>query len=61
MSDGIYLDKFEQEFGHPCRVVYGKVIDELVRLDLLLSDKTDLRLTRRGMLLSNQVFTRFLL
>jgi oxygen-independent coproporphyrinogen-3 oxidase len=61
MADGISLDEFEQEFGRPCRGVYGKVIDELVSFDLLLSHKTDLRLTKRGMLLSNQVFTRFLL
>jgi oxygen-independent coproporphyrinogen-3 oxidase len=61
LSDGISLEKFEQEFGRACRIVYGTVIDELVRLDLLLCDKTNLRLTRRGMLLSNQVFARFLL
>jgi oxygen-independent coproporphyrinogen-3 oxidase len=61
MADGVYLDEFEREFGCPCRSFYGRTIDDLVRLELLLCNKTNLRLTRRGMLLSNQVFARFLL
>ena len=61
LADGVSMDKFELEFGCPCRGVYGTAIDELVRLDLLRSHNTNLRLTRRGMLLSNQVFARFLL
>jgi oxygen-independent coproporphyrinogen-3 oxidase len=61
LSDGVSLDKFEREFGSPCRSVYGTVLDDLVSLDLLICLKTKLRLTRRGLLLSNQVFARFLL
>lgn len=61
LADGVSLDDFEHEFGCPCREVYGRVIDELIRLDLLLYQKTRLCLARRGMLLSNQVFSRFLL
>jgi oxygen-independent coproporphyrinogen-3 oxidase len=60
LADGVSLVAFEQEFGSVCRDVYGRVIDELVECGLLLCDETYLRLTRRGMLLSNQVFSRFL-
>jgi len=60
LADGVALKEFEREFGCPCRSVYGTVIDELVSLELLMTDKSRLRLTRRGMLLSNQVFNRFL-
>ena len=60
MADGISLDEFEREFRCPCRGVYGSVIDELENLGLILCNEANLRLTRRGMLLSNQVFSRFL-
>jgi oxygen-independent coproporphyrinogen-3 oxidase len=60
LADGVALKEFEREFGCPCRSVYGTVIDELVSLELLMCRKSRLRLTRRGMLLSNQVFNRFL-
>lgn len=61
LADGISLDEFEKEFGCSYLEVYGTVIDQLVGFDLLLCQKNNLRLTRRGMLLSNQVFARFLL
>lgn len=61
MAEGISLDEFELEFGCSCRSLYGTVIDELVRQGLTICDKTNLRLTRRGALLSNQVLSRFLL
>jgi oxygen-independent coproporphyrinogen-3 oxidase len=60
LADGVSLDEFELEFGCPCRSVYDTVIDELVSLDLLRHENR-LRLTRRGILLSNQVFSRLLL
>ena len=60
LADGVTLNEFEREFGCPCRSVYGTVIDEIVSLGLLLCHGNRLRLTRRGMLLSNQVFNRFL-
>lgn len=61
LADGVSLDEFEKEFGCSCPEVYGTVIDQLVGSDLLLYHKNNLRLTRRGVLLSNQVFARFLL
>lgn len=61
LADGVSLDDFELEFGCPSLGEYGKAIDELIRLDLLIYRGRRLCLTRRGMLLSNNVFTRFLL
>lgn len=60
LSDGISTEDFEREFGTSLQAVYGSVVDELLRIDLLLLEKGRLRLTRRGLLLSNQVFARFL-
>ncbi len=60
LSDGISPENFEREFGTSLQAAYGCVVDELLRIDLLLLEKGRLRLTRRGLLLSNQVFARFL-
>lgn len=61
MAEGISLDEFERQFNCACRSLYGPVIDELARHGLMICDSTNLRLTRRGALLSNQVLSRFLL
>ncbi len=61
LSEGISPPAFEQEFGQSLASVYGSVIDELVRFELLTQTESSLSLTRRGMLLSNQVFGKFLL
>ena len=60
LADGVLAEDFEREFGSPLRSVYGVVIDELLRIGLLQQELGALRLTRRGLLLSNQVFARFL-
>jgi len=60
MADGIQITAFENEFGSPLNAVYGKVIDELAQTGLIITDRDSVRLSRRGLLLSNQVFTRFL-
>jgi len=60
LADGVLADDFEREFGFPLWSVYGAVIDELLRIGLLQQEQGALRLTRRGLLLSNQVFARFL-
>ena len=60
LADGVLAEDFEREFGSPLRSVYGDVIDELLRTGLLQQEQGALRLTRRGLLLSNQVFARFL-
>lgn len=60
LAEGVSTDSFELEFGVPLQVVYGKVIDALEMAGLLQQEQGALRLTRRGLLLSNQVFARFL-
>lgn len=60
MADGIQTTAFEREFGCPLNAVYGKLIEELVQTGLVVTDLDSVRLTRRGLLLSNQVFSRFL-
>lgn len=60
LADGISADEFEQEFGTPLQTVFGKVIESLFKTGLLEQVQGSLRLSRRGLLLSNQVFARFL-
>jgi len=61
LSDGVSRSAFQHEFGRPFESVYGSVAEDLARLGLLIQNENQLFLTRRGMLLSNQVFARFLL
>ncbi len=61
--EGIACRTFLERFGRELDEVYGKQIDELMRVGLLeWNDEKDgraLRLTRRGRLLGNQVFLKF--
>jgi len=60
MSDGVLFSTFEQEFGAGLRDVFGKELAKLLKQELLAENSSGIRLTRRGMLLSNQVFQQFL-
>lgn len=60
MSDGVTFKTFEQEFGIGLRDVFGKALEVLQSQQLLTIDTRAVRLTRRGMLLSNQVFQQFI-
>ena len=60
LSEGLCTQTFESEFGLSLESVYGSTATDLVRLGLLIKNGSQLTLTRRGMLLSNQVFSRFL-
>jgi len=60
MAEGVSSDDLEREFGVSLWQQYGKALDNLIELGLLTSDEQDVRLTIRGMLLSNLVFTGFL-
>ncbi len=61
--EGIVCRSFHERFGRELDEVYGKQIDELMRVGLLeWNDEKDgraLKLTRRGRLLGNQVFLKF--
>ncbi len=60
MADGVTSGDFEREFGTTLWEHFGKVMDELAGQGLLTADEHGVRLTRRGMLLSNRIFVRFL-
>ena len=65
-QEGISEAEFAGRFGTSLREVYGKEIDELLKLGLVESKTSEffknsevLRLTPRARLLGNQVFMRF--
>jgi len=60
LADGVEFSTFEQEFGVSPESVYATVFNELVTAGLLKRINNSVSLTRRGMLLSNPVFARFL-
>lgn len=60
MADGVLFSTFELEFGSSLTDVFGRELITLKEQGLLTADSSGIRLTRRGMLLSNQVFQRFL-
>ena len=60
MIDGINDTEFKDEFGVSLRAVYGDEIDKLVEQGLLDFDEHDLKLTRRGISVSNYVFAELL-
>jgi oxygen-independent coproporphyrinogen-3 oxidase len=57
--EGVSADDFANRFGISMRDVFGREISELIDLGLLEWGGEVLRLTRRGRLLGNQVFMRF--
>jgi oxygen-independent coproporphyrinogen-3 oxidase len=60
LVDGIDTRDFLRRHGRDLRDVYGPVLDEFAGYGLLEIADTHLRLTRRGRLLSNELFQRLL-
>ncbi len=60
MADGISFSRFRDEFGTGLNEIYGQEITTLRELGLITTTADSMHLTLRGMLLSNQVFQRFL-
>ncbi|HJQ13986.1 MAG TPA: radical SAM family heme chaperone HemW [Anaerolineales bacterium] len=57
---GVSEEEFQGRFGRSVHSVYGKEIDELLRLGLIENGTgSKLKISRRGRLLGNQVFIRF--
>jgi oxygen-independent coproporphyrinogen-3 oxidase len=56
---GVAESDFRSRFGRGLLDIYQKEIDDLLRAGLLEWSDESLRLTRRGRLLGNQVFIRF--
>lgn len=59
MADGISLDGFAEQFGERLEQRFAAEIVQLEHAGLLTCTPDRIALTRRGMLLSNQVFVRF--
>ena len=60
LDEGIDVALFQKRFERKPEVVYGDVFAELREFGLLADECDPLRLTRRGRLLGNEVFYRFL-
>jgi oxygen-independent coproporphyrinogen-3 oxidase len=58
-SEGVSTEDFAARFGIQMQAVFGKEIQELISVSLLEWVGPILRLTKRGRLLGNQVFIRF--
>ena len=61
LSDGVSRLEFETRFGRTLDDVYSDEIGELTQARLIDDDGDRIRLTRRGKLLGNLVFERFIL
>ena len=59
LDDGISITAFTERFGVPPSRFYAETLDELERLGLLCAHSGALRLTHRGRMLGNEVFSRF--
>ena len=59
LDDGIGVTDFERRFGETPADAYGDTISELESLGLLTADMESLRLTHKGRMLGNEVFSRF--
>lgn len=60
-TEGVDLTEFCRRFGRDGEEVYGAVIGKLEREGLILRERNQIRLSRRGLDLANQVFAAFLL
>jgi len=58
--EGVSAVTFRERFGQEIETIFGKEIEDLIRLGLLERQAELLRLTRRGRLLGNHVFMRFI-
>ena len=59
LDTGIGVKDFAQRFGASLEEVYSEALDELQSTGLLEADDDCMKLTSRGRLLGNEVFTRF--
>jgi oxygen-independent coproporphyrinogen-3 oxidase len=60
LNDGVDLDAFRARYGRGADDVHGALLREFEGYGLLERTATHLRLTRRGRLLSNELFQRLL-
>lgn len=61
MTEGVSEEKFRMDFGRDIDVVYGEVIEKLEKQNLLERKEGRIKLTDRGVDISNYVMSEFLL
>ena len=61
MMDGISADDFKESFGKDIKSVYGEVLEKLESQGLLVTEQEIIKLSERGIDISNQVLANFLL
>ena len=60
MMQGVREQEFERRFGQSIEAVYGSVLERLAKEGLLIRQDGNIRLTKRGVNLSNYVMAEFL-
>ena len=60
LAEGVSFAGFQERFGQGMKNIYGSQIEELVKDGLLEEDGIGIRLTKRGVDISNYVFEKFL-
>jgi oxygen-independent coproporphyrinogen-3 oxidase len=60
LQEGLDLDEFTAKFDRELTDVYPGIVEQLIEWDLIELQQRRLLLTKRGRLLSNQVFYRFM-
>ena len=60
LNEGVSLAEFRRRFGAGAEAAYATTFAELTELDLLERTNDRIRITNRGRLLANEVFTRLL-
>jgi oxygen-independent coproporphyrinogen-3 oxidase len=60
LDEGVPFARFRERFGEDLRQRFSGELTELAELGLIATDDQRIRLSRRGRLLGNQVFLRFL-
>ena len=61
LLEGVTFERFRERFGQEMKNIYGEQIDSLKKDGLLQEDEIGIRLTARGVDISNFVFEKFLI
>ena len=59
LNEGVDLEEYRSRFGNDLAEQYRTEIDDLLEKGLIEISERRMRLTRRGMLFSNEVFAEF--
>ncbi|EHJ53186.1 radical SAM family heme chaperone HemW [Streptococcus macacae] len=60
-KSGISIKRFEEKFGLPLTDIYGQVIDELKKDGLIIVEKDQMRMSKKGLFLGDTVAEKFIL